>query len=126
MSTPIRFPVPLGCFLGTVLIACAPNPNDPPTQIDDPASELPPKGKKGKKGDAAEERRKKAQERREKTEKMAREKAELAAAKTPPAVSLGQMAPDFTLEDVDGKKVSLSSLRGKTVVLEWFLSLIHI
>lgn len=29
-------------------------------------------------------------------------------------------APDFTLSDLNGKQVSLSSLRGKTVVLEWF------
>ena len=28
-------------------------------------------------------------------------------------------APAFTLEDVDGKKVSLSDFAGKTVVLEW-------
>ncbi len=29
-------------------------------------------------------------------------------------------APDFTLPDLDGKQVSLSSFHGKTVVLEWF------
>jgi peroxiredoxin len=29
-------------------------------------------------------------------------------------------APDFTLPDLDGNQVSLSSLRGKVVVLEWF------
>lgn len=30
---------------------------------------------------------------------------------------LGRQAPDFTLEDYDGKKVSLKSLRGKNVIL---------
>jgi peroxiredoxin len=34
--------------------------------------------------------------------------------------SLGKKAPDFTLTDVDGKTHTLSALRGKTVVLEWF------
>ena len=29
-------------------------------------------------------------------------------------------APDFTLEDLDGRSVTLSELRGKIVVLEWF------
>ena len=29
-------------------------------------------------------------------------------------------APDFTLPDLDGNQVTLSSLRGKIVVLEWF------
>lgn len=29
-------------------------------------------------------------------------------------------APDFTLADLDGNQVTLSSLRGKIVVLEWF------
>jgi peroxiredoxin len=33
---------------------------------------------------------------------------------------LGQPAPDFTLTDLDGKSVSLSQFKGKTVVLEWF------
>jgi peroxiredoxin len=33
---------------------------------------------------------------------------------------LGKPAPDFTLEAVDGSKVSLSSFKGKVVVLEWF------
>ncbi len=33
---------------------------------------------------------------------------------------VGQPAPDFTLKDLDGKEVSLSSFKGKTVVLEWF------
>jgi len=36
------------------------------------------------------------------------------------SATVGSPAPDFTLNDTDGKPVSLSSLRGKTVVLEWF------
>ena len=35
------------------------------------------------------------------------------------AVNPGQPAPDFTLSDLTGKPVKLSSLKGKTVVLEW-------
>jgi peroxiredoxin len=35
------------------------------------------------------------------------------------AASVGKPAPDFTLTDVNGKKVSLSDFKGKTVVLEW-------
>jgi peroxiredoxin len=34
--------------------------------------------------------------------------------------SVGAPAPDFTLSDLDGKPVKLSSFKGKTVVLEWF------
>lgn len=41
------------------------------------------------------------------------------AADAPPA-AVGQPAPDFTLSDLDGKTVKLSSFKGKTVVLEWF------
>ncbi|MBS2013884.1 MAG: redoxin family protein [Deltaproteobacteria bacterium] len=33
---------------------------------------------------------------------------------------VGKPAPDFTLKDVDGKEVKLSSFKGKKVVLEWF------
>jgi peroxiredoxin len=33
---------------------------------------------------------------------------------------VGAPAPDFTLTDLQGKSHTLSSLRGKTVVLEWF------
>ncbi len=33
---------------------------------------------------------------------------------------VGKPAPDFTLKDLDGKEVKLSSFKGKTVVLEWF------
>lgn len=38
---------------------------------------------------------------------------------TQPA-ELGKPAPDFALKDLDGKPVSLSSFKGKVVVLEWF------
>lgn len=34
-------------------------------------------------------------------------------------VTVGQAVPDFVLVAADGKNVSLESLRGKTVVLEW-------
>jgi peroxiredoxin len=36
------------------------------------------------------------------------------------ATAVGAQAPDFTLPDLDGKSVTLSSFKGKTVVLEWF------
>lgn len=35
------------------------------------------------------------------------------------AVDNGDKAPGFTLQDVDGKSISLSDYPGKTVVLEW-------
>jgi hypothetical protein len=35
-------------------------------------------------------------------------------------LSPGQVAPSFSLPDLDGHPVSLESYRGKTVVLEWF------
>ena len=34
-------------------------------------------------------------------------------------VNTGEIAPDFTLSDQDGKSHTLSAYRGKTVVLEW-------
>lgn len=34
-------------------------------------------------------------------------------------LAVGQPAPDFSLTDLDGRTVSLSSFKGKTVVLEW-------
>ena len=40
-----------------------------------------------------------------------------AGAKTP--LAIGQPAPDFTALDTSGKPVTLSELKGKTVVLEW-------
>jgi len=36
------------------------------------------------------------------------------------APQLGKPAPDFTLEDQNGKPVKLSDAKGKVVVLEWF------
>lgn len=48
----------------------------------------------------------------------ATETAQPAAAAGP--AQLGSAAPDFTLQDLDGKSVSLSQFRGKVVVLEWF------
>ncbi|MDP1916581.1 MAG: thioredoxin family protein [Myxococcales bacterium] len=36
------------------------------------------------------------------------------------APAVGTAAPDFTLKNLDGKEVKLSSFKGKTVVLEWF------
>jgi peroxiredoxin len=33
---------------------------------------------------------------------------------------VGKPAPDFTLKDLGGKEIKLSSFKGKTVVLEWF------
>lgn len=35
------------------------------------------------------------------------------------ALGVGQAAPEFKLRDLDGREVSLSSLQGKAVVLEW-------
>ena len=36
------------------------------------------------------------------------------------ALEIGAVAPNFTLQSIDGADVSLSDLKGKTVVLEWF------
>jgi peroxiredoxin len=38
----------------------------------------------------------------------------------PPDTSIGSSAPDFTLEDISGKKVSLSSFKGKPVLLNFW------
>lgn len=38
----------------------------------------------------------------------------------PSSPVIGKPAPDFTLEALDGTKVSLASFKGKTVVLEWW------
>jgi peroxiredoxin len=53
------------------------------------------------------------------------EPAAAASAEAQPAAAagpaqVGAPAPDFTLQDLDGKSVSLSQFRGKVVVLEWF------
>src|ERR1043166_2146667 len=44
------------------------------------------------------------------------------AATTPAMAKIGEMAPDFTLKDTDGKEVRLSDYSGKVVVLTWFNS----
>ncbi len=44
----------------------------------------------------------------------------LASDKRKTGTKVGDYAPDFTLPDLDGKKVNLSQFRGKTVILEWF------
>ena len=44
----------------------------------------------------------------------------LAVAAPALAADVGQPAPDFALQDLDGKVHKLSDYRGKTVVLEWF------
>ncbi|HEY3497811.1 MAG TPA: thioredoxin family protein [Polyangiaceae bacterium] len=67
--------------------------------------------------DAARESPAVAQSSPPETEKAAAPAAVAADAR--PA-KLGEPAPDFTLPDLDGKPVKLSSFRGKTVVLEWF------
>ena len=36
------------------------------------------------------------------------------------SAEIGKPAPDFTLKDLDGNEVRLSSFKGKRVVLEWF------
>lgn len=41
-------------------------------------------------------------------------------AAAPAVATLGQLAPNFTLVDLDGNQVELAGFRGKTVVLEWF------
>jgi peroxiredoxin len=43
-----------------------------------------------------------------------------AAAAAAVGPEVGKPAPDFTLQDYDGKTFHLADLRGKTVVLEWF------
>ena len=45
--------------------------------------------------------------------------AVLVAAPAAAEPRVGQAAPNFTLADVNGKRVSLANYRGKTVVLEW-------
>jgi len=46
--------------------------------------------------------------------------ASVGAPETTSQVQVGKEAPDFTLTDIDGKKVKLSDFRKKFVVLEWF------
>ncbi len=42
------------------------------------------------------------------------------AANVQPKAELGKPAPDFSLQDQNGKTISLSDYQGKIVVLEWF------
>lgn len=44
------------------------------------------------------------------------------AADTPVGVSIGMQAPDFTLPDLNGNPVSLSELRGKPVIINFWAS----
>jgi len=37
-----------------------------------------------------------------------------------PELTVGQQAPDFTLQASDGQTYTLSKLKGKAVVLAWF------
>lgn len=46
--------------------------------------------------------------------------AVLLAAAPAVALNVGDQAPDFTLTDLEGRSVTLSQFKGKTVVLEWF------
>jgi cytochrome oxidase Cu insertion factor (SCO1/SenC/PrrC family) len=48
--------------------------------------------------------------------------ADTASSVPPPKIKVGDMAPDFTLEDQNGKKVSLSEFRGKkNVALAFYI-----
>jgi peroxiredoxin len=51
---------------------------------------------------------------------VASEQPAAVSATSPAADQPANAAPDFTLPDLDGNPVTLSGLRGKTVVLEWF------
>lgn len=52
--------------------------------------------------------------------KPAEAKAEAKPAAAAAKAVVGQAAPDFKLKDLDGKEHSLSSFKGKTVVIEWY------
>lgn len=64
---------------------------------------------------------KEALEQMEKAEEMQKEAAEKKAA-AEKATSIGAIAPDFTLETVDGEQLSLSSLKGKYVLVDFWAS----
>lgn len=54
------------------------------------------------------------------TDSKARAEAPAEAAPNSPArARLGELAPDFTLVDAEGRERSLADFRGRTVVLEW-------
>jgi len=44
----------------------------------------------------------------------------LACAESPRVVTIGEIAPDFTLENMQGEKVSLSQFRGKVVLINFW------
>ena len=48
---------------------------------------------------------------------QASQQQSVTTAKRDSPVSVGEVAPDFTLEDQDGRKVTLSSARGKKPVV---------
>jgi peroxiredoxin len=54
------------------------------------------------------------------TTSMSASSATPSSATTLTKAEVGKPAPDFTLKDLDGKDVKLSSFQGKVVVLEWF------
>lgn len=107
-----------------VAAGCRPSPDDPPTKIEDPDAELGPARKK-----AQEDKKKKVAKKREEAKARSgnKQRAKPATdAKPNPAeqpasaARIGAPAPDFELNDLDGKPVKLADYRGKTVVLEWF------
>ena len=51
---------------------------------------------------------------------LAEDKAETAAAKSGATAKIGEAAPQFSLQDQNGKTHSLADYAGKVVVLEWF------
>ena len=46
----------------------------------------------------------------------------LASAPSAPALEVGEKAPDFELDSTKGGKVKLSSLKGKTVLIQFYSS----
>jgi peroxiredoxin len=54
----------------------------------------------------------------EKTENTRSTQAENGGKQTPVGTSIGELAPDFTLTDINGNEFSLSDFRGQVVVLD--------